>query len=95
MSVLDPIEVAEVEVWPFYLKGKSKTEIEQILASAEYTVKKKVVELSKLKFVLNEKDIPQPERSNYRSHTGNASFLSQYTKRGNIPISGLRNVLRR
>jgi hypothetical protein len=58
MSVLDPVEVAEVEVWPFYLKGKSKAEIEQILASAEYTVKKKVVELSKLKFVLNEKDIP-------------------------------------
>jgi hypothetical protein len=58
MSVLDPVEVAEVEVWPFYLKGKSKTEIEQILACAEHTVKKKVVELSKLKFVLNEKDIP-------------------------------------
>ncbi len=58
MSVLDPVEVAEVEVWPFDLKGKSKNEIEQTLASAEYTVKKKVVDASKLKFVLNEKDIP-------------------------------------
>ncbi|MGA7696698.1 MAG: hypothetical protein WCA76_16855 [Candidatus Sulfotelmatobacter sp.] len=58
MSVLDPVEVAEVEVWPFDLKGKSKLEIERILGSAEYTVKKKVVDGSKLKFVLNEKDIP-------------------------------------
>jgi hypothetical protein len=58
MSVLDPVEVAEVELWPFDLKGKSKEEIEGTLASAEYTVKKKVVDASKLKFVLNEKDIP-------------------------------------
>jgi hypothetical protein len=58
MSVLDPVEVAEVEVWPFDLKGKSKEEIEQTLASAEFTVKAKVIAASKLKFVLNEKDIP-------------------------------------
>jgi hypothetical protein len=58
MSVLDPVEVADVELWPFDLKGKSKDEIERTLASAEYTVKKKVVNASKLKFVLNEKDIP-------------------------------------
>lgn len=58
MSVLDPMEVAEAEVWPFDLKGKSKEEIEQILSRAEYTVKKKVIAESKLKFVLNEKDIP-------------------------------------
>jgi hypothetical protein len=58
MSVLDPVEVAEVEVWPFDLKGRTKGEIEQTLASAEFTVKKKVIEASKLGFVLNEKDIP-------------------------------------
>jgi hypothetical protein len=58
MSVLDPLEVAEVELWPFDLKGKSKEEIEQILSCAEHTVKQKVVAASKLKFVLNEKDIP-------------------------------------
>lgn len=58
MSVLDPIEVAEVELWPFDLKTKSKDEVERTLAGAEYTVKKKVVDASKLKFVLNEKDIP-------------------------------------
>lgn len=58
MSVLDPVEVAEVEVWPFDLTGKSKEEIEQTLTSAEYTIKTKVIEASKLGFVLNEKDIP-------------------------------------
>jgi hypothetical protein len=58
MSVLDPVEVAEVELWPFDLKAKSKEEIEQTLANAEYTVKAKVIAESKLKFVLNEKDIP-------------------------------------
>lgn len=58
MSVLDPVEVAEVEVWPFDLTGRSKGEIEQTLASAEYTVKTKVITASKLGFVLNEKDIP-------------------------------------
>jgi hypothetical protein len=58
MSVLDPVEVAEVELWPFDLKGKSKEEIEQTLANAEYTVKTKVIADSKLQFVLNEKDIP-------------------------------------
>lgn len=58
MSVLDPVEVAEVELWPLDLQGKSKEEIEATLASAEYTVKAKVIAESKLKFVLNEKDIP-------------------------------------
>lgn len=64
MSVLDPVEVAEVEVWPFDLKGKSKEEIEQTLASAEYTVKARVIAASKLGFVLNEKDIPTAKEIN-------------------------------
>ncbi len=62
MSVLDPVEVAEVELWPFDLKGKSKEEIERTLANAEYTVKTKVIAESKLQFVLNEKDIPPAKR---------------------------------
>jgi hypothetical protein len=61
MSVLDPVEVAEVELWPFDLRGKTKGEIEQTLASAEYTVKAKVIAESNLRFVLNEKDIPTAE----------------------------------
>jgi hypothetical protein len=61
MSVLDPIEVAEVEVWPLDLEGKDKNEIKLALARAEYTVYNKVLNASKLKFVLNEKDIPRTE----------------------------------
>lgn len=61
MSVLDPVEVAEVEVWPLDLKCKQKNEIKLALASAEYTVYQKVLNASKLKFVLNEKDIPPTE----------------------------------
>lgn len=58
MSVLDPVEVAEVEVWPLDLEGKDKAEVKLTLARAEYTVYKRVLDASKLKFVLNEKDIP-------------------------------------
>jgi hypothetical protein len=61
MSVLDPVEVAEVELWPLDLKGKDKGEIKLALAKAEYTVYKKVLNASKLKFVLNEKDISPTE----------------------------------
>jgi hypothetical protein len=80
MSVLDPVEVADVELWPFDLRGKSKDEIERTLASAEYTVKKKVVNASKLKFVLNEKDIPTAKEIRFPNRTEGVSFLLRYMK---------------
>ena len=58
MRVLDPQEVAEIEVWPFDFRGKNAAEIKKTLAQAEHTVYKKVLDDSKLKAVLNEKDIP-------------------------------------
>jgi hypothetical protein len=58
MRVLDPQEVAEIEVWPFDFSGKTDAEVRQTLAKAEYTVFKMVYNASKLKAVLNEKDIP-------------------------------------
>jgi hypothetical protein len=61
MSVLDPVEVAEVEVWPLDLNGKDKADVKLTLARAEYTVYKRVLDASKLKFVLNEKDIAPAE----------------------------------
>ena len=57
MSVLDPVEVAEVEIWVLDLEGKDKVEVKRALAAAEYTVFRQVLDASKLKFVLNEKDI--------------------------------------
>ena len=57
MNVLDPFEVAEIEVWPIYPGRVSKKQISNLLAAMEYTVFQKVLKESQLKAVLNEKDI--------------------------------------
>ncbi|HEU5012318.1 MAG TPA: GIY-YIG nuclease family protein [Roseiflexaceae bacterium] len=64
MNVLDPFEVAYIEVWP--LKFGKPTQMEQTsfrsyLNAAEYTVFQRVIRASKLGAVLNEKDIPATE----------------------------------
>ena len=62
MNVLDPSEVADVEMWPlFELAGKRKNDpaVAATLNSAEYTVFQLVLQKSALGAVLNEKDIPQ------------------------------------
>lgn len=58
MNVLDPFEVAEIEVWPLY-REDVKGDIETMLNGIEYTVFQKVLRASKLGAVLNEKDIPK------------------------------------
>lgn len=58
MNVLDPAEVAEIEVWAlFELNGDP--EAAEKLNRAEYTVFQAVLKHSALGAVLNEKDIPQ------------------------------------
>lgn len=59
MNVLDPFEVAEIEVWPIYPGRMSQKEISNLLAAAEFTVFQKALRESQLKAVLNEKDIPK------------------------------------
>lgn len=60
MNVLDPAEVAEIEVWPlFELNGDP--EAGEKLNRAEFTVFQDVLKRSALGAVLNEKDIPQTE----------------------------------
>jgi len=62
MSVLDPFEVADIEVWPIYPAKTGKKElpkIRKLLSRAEYTVFEKVLSESALHAVLNEKDIPK------------------------------------
>jgi hypothetical protein len=58
MNVLDPFEVAEIEVWPLYAED-IKGDVTKILNGTEYTVFQKVLKESKLGAVLNEKDIPK------------------------------------
>ena len=69
MNVLDPFEVAEIEIYPFYDLERQPDEsardfrlrAQSILASAEFTVFQRVLEASSLGAVLNEKDIdPAP-----------------------------------
>jgi hypothetical protein len=60
MNVLDPFEVAEIEVWPLWeLEGKDTRDREAKirLNSAEYSVFQRVLEHSSFGAVLNEGDI--------------------------------------
>lgn len=70
MNVLDPFEVADAEVYPFYelevpQAGEStqdyRRRVDETLGRAEYTVYRKVLKESALGAVLNEKDIPKRE----------------------------------
>jgi len=55
MRVLDPFEVAEIEMWPFWdLEGK---EVGDILNKAEFTVYERALEASLFSAVLNEGEI--------------------------------------
>jgi GIY-YIG catalytic domain len=71
MNVLDPFEVADVEVYPFYElekaeRGEGKEgyaeRVKRTLGSAEYTVFQKVLKASALGAVLNEKDMPRAKQ---------------------------------
>lgn len=60
MNVLDPFEVAEIEIWPFWELQNRKSqdsEARAILNSAEYTIFQLVLGKSSFGAVLNEGDI--------------------------------------
>jgi hypothetical protein len=60
MNVLDPFEVAEIELWPLWELQSKKSQdkaAKAILNSAEYTVFQNVLEQSSFKAVLNEGEI--------------------------------------
>ena len=67
MNVLDPFEVADIEVYPFYdlglrqpgeSKGEHRRRMNEGLSEAEHTVFQRVLQQSKLGAVLNEREIP-------------------------------------
>jgi hypothetical protein len=65
MSVLDPFEVFEVELWPlpdFQNANRSDVEARQHLDALERFITERAVEASEFKAILNEKD-PPPGRS--------------------------------
>jgi len=59
MNVLDPFEVACIEVWPLdeLVQGCGKKETKSLLDQVEYTVFQRVLTESELCAVLNEKDM--------------------------------------
>ena len=56
MSVLDPFEVAEIEMWPFW---GLKVKVGETLNRAELTVYLKAIKASSFQAVLNENEIPE------------------------------------
>jgi hypothetical protein len=62
MNVLDPFEVAEIEMWPYWeLEGASNAEAKDLLSKAEYTVYHRALAQSVFGSVLNEKEVPIAE----------------------------------
>ncbi|MDQ2777753.1 MAG: hypothetical protein M3Y57_23000 [Acidobacteriota bacterium] len=64
MNVLDPFEVAEIEVWPLWELDEVKASGSSVAAhldAAEYTVFRKALNESAFQAVLNEKDIVKAE----------------------------------
>jgi hypothetical protein len=59
MNVLDPFEVAEIEMWPFFeLEKANSNVVGATLCAAEFTVYQRVLAMSSHNAVLNEKLIP-------------------------------------
>ncbi len=64
MSVLDPFEVAEIEMWPFWaLESAGRAEVKATLDRAEYTVYLKALRESQFGVVLNEKEIKRTDET--------------------------------
>ena len=62
MNVLDPFEVASIEVWPIYQQDYAERNLQEVLNDVEYAVFQLVLRQSNIGAVLNEKDIAkQPE----------------------------------
>lgn len=62
MNVLDPFEVAEIEMWPFWeLDGSATADVRAVLSKAEFTVYQRALSESEFSAMLNEKDVPVAE----------------------------------
>ncbi|MDE2747112.1 MAG: GIY-YIG nuclease family protein [Chloroflexota bacterium] len=59
MRVLDPFEVAEIEMWPFW--GLSD-DVKETLNRAEFTVYERAIRDSEFDIILNEKEISEADR---------------------------------
>ena len=60
MNVLDPFEVAEIEMWPFW--DLAKDDAKETLNRAEYTIYLNALSESTFSIILNEKEIKRADR---------------------------------
>lgn len=84
MNVLDPFEVAHIEVWPLdgMAVSLTKKDVRQLLDRAEYTVFQKVLRESALGAVLNEKEMaPKTLLKLPESHKGRIIPEEIYSQR--------------
>jgi hypothetical protein len=84
MNVLDPFEVAYIEVWPLddLVQGLGKKEKKALLDRAAYTVFQKVLRESELGAILNEKEMaPRSEITLPVSHKQRIIPDSIYSQR--------------
>ncbi len=61
MHVLDPFEVADIEMWPFWdLEGRSDKDpaVKSLLGSAEFTIFQRLIDESVFNAILNEAPVP-------------------------------------
>jgi hypothetical protein len=73
MHVLDPMEVATVEVWPFWdLDGAPRSEKQRTLSRAEYTVYRMLADRATVSQLLNERSpqVAAPLLPLPKSYTG-------------------------
>jgi hypothetical protein len=96
MNVLDPFEVAYIEVWPLddLMDGLSEQERKTILDRAEYTVFQKVLRESVLGAILNEKEMsPCAEIALPCSHKTRIIPESIYTERKHPDVRIARRAM--
>lgn len=80
MSVLDPFEVCEIEVWPLpqYQDTPSKDkDAKAFLNALEHRVYRQSIDQSKFKAVLNEKDPAEPEQPVSAPKSFRGSIISE------------------
>ena len=95
MSVLDPFEVFEIEVWPLPgLQGLPRTDADarQQLDALERLITTRAIENSQFRAILNEKDPPAGKLSvRRRRHFGGGSFRSACSSSGHTQIFDWRD----
>jgi len=98
MSVLDPFEVCDIEVWPlpeFQNTGSADRDAKAALNALEYQVYKRAIEKSKFGAVLNEKDPAPPEKEIKlpKSHRGTIVSKEVMELRGHPDLRIARRAL--